>query len=78
MQGQAVVDLDHPQDYNGGKGTLQALLTDPVHADQMGHLRDASGGWQVRDDVWIRYQTPDALKRGGLGIGFTGYDGQLW
>ncbi len=76
MQGQAVIDLDHPQDYNGGKGTLKALLTDPAHVQQMGHLRDASGSWTVRDDVWIRYQTPDALKRGGLGIGFTGYDGQ--
>ncbi len=76
MQGQAVVDMNHPEHYNGGKGTLQALLDDPAHAQSMGHLRDASGSWVTRNDVLIRYQTPQELKRGRLSIGFTGYGGQ--
>ncbi|MCH2181522.1 MAG: GDSL-type esterase/lipase family protein [Mariniblastus sp.] len=76
MQGQAVVDMNHPEHYNGGRGTLNALLANPAHQDRMGHLRDADGNWVVREDVWIRYQTPEALKRGGLSIGFTGYGGQ--
>lgn len=76
MQGQAVVDLDHPEAYNGGRGTLKALLANPHNQSRMGHLRAADGNWAVREDVWIRYQTPEALKRGGLGLGFTGYGGQ--
>lgn len=75
MQGQAVVDLDHPEYYNGGRGTLQALIHDPAQAKRVGHLQDANGNWVVRDDVWVSYQTPTAIKRGGLGIGYTGYDG---
>ena len=75
MQGQAVVDLDHPKYYNSGKGTLQALIKDSTLAKQVGHLQDAGGNWVVRDDVWVSYQTPTASKRGGLGIGYTGYDG---
>ena len=68
MQGQAVVDLDHPEAYNGGRGTLKALLANPHNQSRMGHLRAADGNWAVREDVWIRYQTPEALKRGGLGL----------
>ncbi len=28
MEGQGVVDLDHPQHYNGGRGTLQQIVRD--------------------------------------------------
>jgi hypothetical protein len=37
MEGQAVVDLDG-KDYNDGKGTLAALLKDPVKAALVKHL----------------------------------------
>lgn len=74
MEGQAVVDLDHPQHYNGGRGTLARLLQSPEHVGRMGHLRDANGRWATRDDVWVRFQTAQRLKRGPLSIGFAGYD----
>ncbi len=73
MEGQAVVDLDGP-DYNEGRGTLVALMRDPVRATQFRHLRDAQGEWTVRPDVWVRYQREDEpLLRGPLGIGFSVY-----
>lgn len=73
MEGQAVVDLDGP-DYNEGRGTLVALMRDPVRAPQFRHLRDAQGEWTVRPDVWVRYQREDEpLLRGPLGIGFSVY-----
>lgn len=76
MQGQAVVDLDHPQHYNGGKGTLVQALTKKQNRRNMGHLRDESGKWTVRDDVFCWYRTDEELKTGGLTIGFTGYGGE--
>lgn len=76
MEGQGVVDLDHPQYYNGGKGTLERVMRDPGKAKQFAHLKDAAGNWVVRDDVWVRFQTGDGLKKGPLTIGFTGYPGK--
>lgn len=76
MQGQGVVDLDHPQYYNHGKGTLVWSLKNSASKGRMKHLQDASGRWVVRDDVLIRYQTESELKRGGLTIGYTGYHGK--
>ncbi|MEK6233856.1 MAG: sialate O-acetylesterase, partial [Planctomycetales bacterium] len=75
MQGQGVVDLDHPKYYNGGRGTLERAMSDPKKAKTFAGLKDKDGKWIVRDDVWVRYQTKDGLKRGGLSIGFTGYGG---
>ncbi len=75
MQGQGVVDLDHPQHYNGGRGTLSRLMTRPDFKQQFGHLHNAAGEWTVRDDVWVRYKTEKEIKRGPLSIGFTGYEG---
>jgi len=73
MEGQAVVDLAG-EDYNDGKGTLQALLNDPAKLRMLKHLRDASGRWTVRNDVWVRYQREDApLLAGPLGMGFSVY-----
>ena len=46
------------------------------HADRYEHIVDANGDWIVRDDVFIRYQTKEELKTGGLSIGFTGYGGK--
>ena len=51
MEGQAVADLTDKH-HNDGKGTLFAILNDPATRDQFAHLRDDSGTWRVRDDVW--------------------------
>jgi hypothetical protein len=73
MQGQAVVDLSGP-DYNGGKGTLEALLNDPAKSSLVAHLKSAAGGWSVRRDVWVRYQPEGGpLMAGPLTVGFTPY-----
>ncbi len=73
MEGQAVVDLDG-KDYNGGKGTLEALFRDPVRAPRVRHLKSANGEWSVRDDVWVDYQREDApLLAGPLTVGFSVY-----
>src|ERR1700686_1617575 len=53
MEGQAVADLDG-KDYNNGKGTLKALMNDPVKASLFKHLKSDKGEWTVRADVWVR------------------------
>lgn len=76
MEGQAVADLDG-KDYNGGKGTLKALLNDPAQAPLFKHLQDARGQWTVREDVWVRYQPEQGpVKAGPLTLGFTPYGGK--
>jgi hypothetical protein len=53
-------------DRNGGRGSLALLATDPGSAATFGPLRDASGTWLERRDVWIDY-----LDRSGkLGVGY--------
>jgi hypothetical protein len=76
MQGQGVVDLDHPKHYNGGRGTLLKVMANPAQARRFAHVRTTDGKWVVRDDVFVRYRTGKELKRGGLSIGFTGYPGK--
>ncbi len=76
MQGHGVVDLDDPRDYNGGKGTLIWSMKHSASKDQMRHLRDQNGVWVTRDDVVVRYQTEGTLKRSGLTIGLSGYEGK--
>ena len=73
MQGQGVVDLDHPEYYNGGKGTLNQVMK--ANPERYSHLKDAEGNWVERDDVFVRYQTKQKLLRGKCTIGFTGYAG---
>ena len=75
MEGQGVVDLDHPEHYNGGRGTLEAVLRDPSVAARYAHVKDADGRWSIRDDVWVRFRTANGVKKGPLTIGFTGYPG---
>jgi hypothetical protein len=71
MEGQGVVDLAG-KDYNEGKGTLESLMRDPARRDLFKHLKDDTGTWRVRDDVWVRYQPEGRpLQAGPLGIGFT-------
>lgn len=73
MEGQAVSDLEG-DDYNGGKGTLKFLMNDPKKLPQFKHLRDTDGKWNVRSDVWCRYQREDApLLAGPLSMGFSVY-----
>ena len=76
MEGQGVVDLDHPEHYNSGKGTLQQVIADPAKAEQYQHVKDADGNWIVRDDVFVRFKTRHEIKKGGLSIGFSGYPGK--
>jgi hypothetical protein len=76
MEGQAVADLDG-KDYNDGKGTLNALMRDPVGGARYRHLKDASGQWTVRRDVWVRYKLEGGqVKAGPLTLGFTPYEGR--
>ena len=42
MEGQGVADLTG-KDYNGGRGTLAALLRDPAQATRFNHLRTTDG-----------------------------------
>jgi hypothetical protein len=76
MQGQGVVDHDHPEHYNGGKGTLNRVSAKSGSTWRYSQARDSKGGWRTRDDVFVRYRTGDAVKAGGLSIGFTGYGGR--
>lgn len=74
--GHSVVDLAG-KDYNDGKGTLASLLSDPAKAGRFRHLRDASGAWRVRDDVWVRFRPePGTLRAGALSVGYTAYEGR--
>lgn len=76
MQGQGVVDLDHPDHYNGGKGTLVHAMKEPANAQRYKHVRNDDGTWNTRDDVFVRFKTSHSLKKGPLGIGYSGYPGK--
>ena len=71
MEGQGVVSMDHPRDYNSGKGNLVNTMKDPNKADLYKHLKNEKGQWVVRDDVKITFRN----RSGGLTIGYTGYGG---
>ena len=73
MEGQGVVDMDHPKYYNGGKGILNRVMANSKNAAQYRHLKDAKGDWTVRDDVFVRFRNRQGVMAGGLTIGFTGY-----
>ncbi len=73
MEGQAVVDLTG-KDYNEGRGTLATLMADPAKGPTFKHLKDSAGKWEVRDDVWARYQREkQPLLAGPLSTGFSVY-----
>jgi hypothetical protein len=76
MEGQGVVDLDHPRYYNGGKGILKTVMARAKDRERYVHLVTPEGKWVVRDDVFVRFKTKHGVKKGGLSIGFTGYEGQ--
>ena len=77
MEGQAVVDLDHEEHYNGGRGTLQQVMATAKDKEQYAHLKDEDGNWTERSDVvvWYRAGGKD-LKAGELSIGYAVYGGR--
>ncbi|MEC9093471.1 MAG: sialate O-acetylesterase [Planctomycetota bacterium] len=76
MEGQGVVDLDHPKYYNSGKGILKNVMKNPKMAARYRHIIDRSGNFLTRDDVFVRFVTRSGTKAGKLTIGFTGYEGK--
>lgn len=75
MQGQGVVEMDHPKNYNGGKGNLDWSMEHSASKNMMLHLRDDSGNWADREDVTIRYKFKGNVRQGKLTVGYTGYGG---
>lgn len=71
MEGQGVVEMDHPKYYNSGRGNLVNTMKDPNKAHLFKHLKDDKGKWVVRKDVKIAFRE----RFGGLTIGYTGYGG---
>ena len=71
MEGQGVVDMDHPRYYNGGKGNLNTVMA--ANPARYRHLKGAASNWVVRDDVYIRFRNKQGVMKGGLTIGYTGY-----
>jgi hypothetical protein len=65
--------MDHPKDYNGGKGNLEWSMVHSASKDKMQHLRDAAGKWVVRDDVEISFKAKGTVRKGPLTVGYTGY-----
>ena len=76
MEGQAVVDLDHEEHYNGGRGTLAKLLEAPEFKERWGWVRGDDGAWSERSDVGVWYRTPHEEKKGPLSIGYAVYGGR--
>ena len=75
MEGQGVVSMDDPTNYNGGKGNLEWSMKHSASAGKMKHLKNAKGEWAVRDDVQISFKARDTVRTGGLTVGYTGYGG---
>ena len=76
MEGQGVVEMDHPEHYNGGKGNLVWSMEHSASKELMKHLRDSEGNWTERDDVQISFVARGELREGPLTIGYTGYGGR--
>jgi len=77
MEGQAVVDLDHAEHYNGGRGILRTVLDEERGGGRWAHLRADDGTWSEREDVHVWYRNGhDELKAGPLSIGYAVYGGR--
>ncbi len=77
MEGHAVADLDHAEHYNGGRGTLHAVLEDETVAKTYGHWLDREGDWSIRDDVYVSYRPERGpMKVGPLSIGYAVHQGE--
>mgnify|MGYP003348551139 CR=1 FL=1 len=75
MEGQGVVSMDDPRDYNGGKGNLVWSMKNSQSADKLKRLKNEKGEWVVRDDVQISFKVNGKVRKGGLTVGYTGYGG---
>ena len=75
MEGQGVVSMDDPKNYNGGKGNLVWSMQNSQSAALMKHLKNEKGEWVVREDVQISFKVGDKVRKGGLTVGYTGYGG---
>lgn len=64
MEGQGRIAADPA--HNGGKGSLEYLVKNPVTAKHFGVLVDAAGQWRKRDNVWISYLD----RKGQLTVGY--------
>ena len=75
MEGQGVVSMDDPHNYNGGKGNLVWSMKYSKSAEKMKHLENEKGEWVVRDNVRFRSRLMARCRKGGLTVSFTGYGG---
>ena len=64
MEGQGVVDMDHPKYYNGGKGTLLRVMKNSTDSKRYAHLKDKKGEWVARDDAFIRFRNKQGVMAG--------------
>lgn len=60
-------------DRNGGRGSLAFLATEAGTAATFGRLRDATGNWLERGDVWIDYLD----RAGNLGVDYGARPGLI-
>ncbi|MFG0333765.1 MAG: sialate O-acetylesterase [Maioricimonas sp. JB049] len=72
MQGHGRVEA--VPEANGGKGSLEWLVSNPETKERFGHLVDDQGEWTIRDDVHIWYLGRSGGLRPGFGVreGFIG------
>jgi hypothetical protein len=75
MEGQGVVSMDDPRDYNGGKGNLVWSMKNSQSAVKMRRLKNEKGEWVVRNDVRISFKVDGKVREGGLTVGYTAYGG---
>ncbi len=75
MEGQGAVSMDDERDYNGGKGNLVWSMKNSKSAQKMKCLKNEKDEWVVRDDVQISFKVGEAVRKGGLTVGYTGYGG---
>lgn len=67
MEGHGFIKADPAR--NGGKGSLEHLVSDSATQRKYRHLTAKGGGWKVREDVWIHYFDRRGMLRPGYGVG---------
>ncbi len=58
---------------NGGRGSLEHLVTAAETAERFAHLVDAEGAWVERDDVWVSFFE----REGPLTVGYGAREGAI-
>lgn len=64
MEGQGFIKVDPKR--NGGRGSLEFLVNDPVTGPKFRKLASGQDSWVTRDDVWIHYLD----RKGKLTVGY--------